>query len=216
MGLCFGFVLKTVLVTQGCFRWSWAGFTQSQGLFCSSLRPTSEQAGGHKELAGDTAGTAEPNWPKGYAMPYDTMLSIQSWGNKKERGDVWSYVVFPSNHYTWWSPAFLKMAEHQLADQKWWKNSLFCFACVHSFCFTCSTAFILTHEFSCFYPSDSLSHRTWGGVNEWLCGAELPAGVKPQHPSNKQAILCTDSMQQERVMKCLLALHFRWSLSTIM
>ena len=38
--------------------------------------PTSEEAGGHKELGGDTAGTADPNWPKGYSRPYDVTLSI--------------------------------------------------------------------------------------------------------------------------------------------
>jgi len=30
----------------------------------------------HGKLGGDTARTADPNWPKGYPMPYDTMLSI--------------------------------------------------------------------------------------------------------------------------------------------
>jgi len=41
MGLCFGFILNTVLVTQGCFGCCWAVLTQSQGLFCSSHRPAS-------------------------------------------------------------------------------------------------------------------------------------------------------------------------------
>jgi len=27
-------------------------------------------------LASDTARTADPNWPKGYSIPYDIMLSI--------------------------------------------------------------------------------------------------------------------------------------------
>ena len=42
MGLSFGFVLETVLITQGCFSYCWAVLTQSQGLFCSSYRPASE------------------------------------------------------------------------------------------------------------------------------------------------------------------------------
>ena len=46
MGLCFGFVLETVLITQGCFRYCWAVLTQSQGLFCFSPHPTSEEARG--------------------------------------------------------------------------------------------------------------------------------------------------------------------------
>jgi len=34
--LCFGFVLETVLITQGCLSYRSAVLTQSQGLFCSS------------------------------------------------------------------------------------------------------------------------------------------------------------------------------------
>jgi len=36
MGLCFGFVLKTVLIIQGYFHYCWAVLAQSQGLFCFS------------------------------------------------------------------------------------------------------------------------------------------------------------------------------------
>ena len=43
-----------------------------------------------KELRGDTAGIADPNWPKGYSVPYDVRLSNKSWGKKKEGGDVQS------------------------------------------------------------------------------------------------------------------------------
>ena len=35
MGLCFGFVLETVLIIQECFSYCWAVLTQRQGLFCS-------------------------------------------------------------------------------------------------------------------------------------------------------------------------------------
>lgn len=41
-------------------------------------------------------------------------------------------------------------------------NSLICFACVHSFCITYLTVFNSTHDFSHFYPSDSLPHPTRG------------------------------------------------------
>ena len=61
MVLCFGFVLEAVLVIQGCFPYCWAVITQSQGLFCFSPQPTSERLGGHKELGGDTARTADPS-----------------------------------------------------------------------------------------------------------------------------------------------------------
>jgi len=46
MGLCFGFVLETVLVIQGCFSYCRAGLTQSQGRFCYSAHPTGERAEG--------------------------------------------------------------------------------------------------------------------------------------------------------------------------
>ncbi|KAK4829031.1 hypothetical protein QYF61_001806 [Mycteria americana] len=32
----------------------------------------------HKELGGGTARTADPNWPKGYSIPYGVMLSIET------------------------------------------------------------------------------------------------------------------------------------------
>jgi len=38
MGLCFEFVLKTVLIIQRCFHYCWAVLTQRQGFFCFSHR----------------------------------------------------------------------------------------------------------------------------------------------------------------------------------
>lgn len=45
-GLCFGFVLRTVLVTQGCFHYCWAGLVQYQGLCCFSPHSTLKWVGG--------------------------------------------------------------------------------------------------------------------------------------------------------------------------
>jgi len=54
----------------------------------------------HKKLGGRTAGTADPNRPKGYHIPYNIMLSNKSWGKKEEGGMLGVMVfVFPSNHY---------------------------------------------------------------------------------------------------------------------
>jgi len=51
----------------------------------------------HKELGGDTARMADPNQAKGYPMPRGVMLSIESWGKKKEGGMVGVVAfVFPS------------------------------------------------------------------------------------------------------------------------
>jgi len=58
------------------------------------------------------------------------------------------------------------MAEQLPADGKQGLNSLFCFACVLGFCFTYLTVFISTHEFSQFYPSDSVPHPTGTGAGE--------------------------------------------------
>lgn len=59
LGPCFGFVLETVLVTQGWFGYPLVVVTQSQGLFCSSPHPTSEGAG--SAWGWDTVRTAVPN-----------------------------------------------------------------------------------------------------------------------------------------------------------
>lgn len=45
LGLYFEFVLKTALITQGCFSFCWAVFTHNPSCFCSSPHPTSEEAG---------------------------------------------------------------------------------------------------------------------------------------------------------------------------
>lgn len=56
---------------------------------------------------------------------------------------------------------------------------------VNVFCkFLNETEFIPIYEFSHFNPSDSLLPSHCGGVIKWLCGAELPAGVKPQPAFN--------------------------------
>ena len=78
MGLCFGFVLETVLITQGCFSSCWAGLRELRPFL--PLTPPQQQAGGggggHKGLGGEMAGTADPNWPKGCPTPYGVRLSI--------------------------------------------------------------------------------------------------------------------------------------------
>lgn len=55
-GLCFGFVLETVVIIQRCIVYFWSA--QSPAPLCSSL--TARSLGMHKEWGGDTAGIAEP------------------------------------------------------------------------------------------------------------------------------------------------------------
>ncbi|KAK4816835.1 hypothetical protein QYF61_023899 [Mycteria americana] len=42
----------------------------------------------HKKLGGGTARTADPNWPKGYSIPYDVMLSIENGGSWPGAGSL--------------------------------------------------------------------------------------------------------------------------------
>jgi len=42
MGLCFGLVMKTVLIIYGYLGYCWSVLIQSQSLFCFSHHPTSE------------------------------------------------------------------------------------------------------------------------------------------------------------------------------
>ena len=44
--------------------------------FSASHAQPARRLEGHRELGGDTARTADPNWPKEYSIPYDVMSSI--------------------------------------------------------------------------------------------------------------------------------------------
>lgn len=57
-GLCFGCVLRTMLVTQWCFH---SCRPQSQGALCSSPHPTSEEPGSAQGLG---RGHSQERWPQ--------------------------------------------------------------------------------------------------------------------------------------------------------
>jgi len=65
----------------------------------SNLSPSSasllkaRRLGVGKRLGGDTAGTADPNGPKGCSTPYDIMLSHKRWG-KRGGGGTFKAVAF--------------------------------------------------------------------------------------------------------------------------
>lgn len=42
----------------------------------------------HEELGGETAGTADSNWPDSSPTPQSNMINIKSWGKKEEMRDV--------------------------------------------------------------------------------------------------------------------------------
>lgn len=174
--LCFGFVLKTVLRTLGCFSYCWREFTQSQGIFCLSHHPASKEAVDRQESG---RGQRQDTWPqltKGSFHNIWRHAQHIRWWEKDEGGKMIFRVmafVFSSDHYMWWNSAFPGMAEHQPANGKQWLNFLFCFACMCSFCFS---VFISAHEFfhlCSFYP---LPHPTMEAV--WCF---VVHGVKPQH-----------------------------------
>lgn len=90
---------QRVLITQGCFCYCREVLARSQGFFCSSYHPTSEQAGGAHGVSQLT-----PTHPRN--IPHHMMS-------------------FPDNHYVWWSPYVLEnMAEHLHDHWKCWTNSL--------------------------------------------------------------------------------------------
>jgi len=74
----FCICVENSVVNTGIFWLSLSSAHTESGPFL--LLTPSHQWGGrlgvHKRLAGDTLGTADPSWPKGYSIPYDLILSI--------------------------------------------------------------------------------------------------------------------------------------------
>lgn len=96
-------------------------------------------------------------------------VSNKSWVKEKKEGDAFGMMVFvlPSPCYAGWKPGLLGIATFG----EWWMNCWLFFACVHSFCFTYYTVFILAPEFSPLYSSDSIPHPSRAGsewVSEWV------------------------------------------------
>lgn len=137
-GLCFGFVLGRVLKTQESFPYSWATRKHSDRAFFAPCIISSKRLGVHKELGGNTAGIGDPSWLQEYSIPHGMRLSKKSLG-KEEHMNVWGDGVFPSHYHMDCSPAFLQLAEHLPDHVKQQINSLFCFACLHGFCFIYQT-----------------------------------------------------------------------------
>lgn len=113
-------------------------------------------------------------WPHQRDVSYHMMLWSAIKAGEGPNRHIWGCgVCFLSNHYVWWSLAFLDMIAHWLADGKWWKSPLFCFAYMYSFCYLIKLSLSQPTRFC---PLDSLLHRS-GGVSKWLGAAELTTGV---------------------------------------
>ena len=131
------------------------------------------------------AGTADPKWPKGYPIPYDVTLSIQSWQKKKEGANVQSdgvclpkqplHVMEPSFPRDGWTPACQWEAV----------NEFFLLLCLCSWLLLYLLNYLhLNPRVFSLLPFWVSPQSHWGGVSEQLYGGELLAGVKPQRKQN--------------------------------
>lgn len=128
VALCFGLVMKAVLITH-----KQSPFKLRLSSAYTILRPSLWVVWGCTTV---WEGTSDPSWPERYSTPYD-VLSNKNLGGRRRNWGAGSYSVFsPNNHYTRWSPAFLERIEDLLCGWEVVINSLICFTCMHGFCST--------------------------------------------------------------------------------
>lgn len=79
---CLRLVTKAVLITHPWFSYCWIVLVTATRtlLFTLSASLQARRLGVGKMQRGDTAGTGEPNWPKGYYTSYNVMLSNKTGG----------------------------------------------------------------------------------------------------------------------------------------
>lgn len=172
MGLCFGYVMETMLITQGCFSCSCAVLTKHSRVLLP-LNPPVRRLEVHKELGRDTAGAGDPNTPKAYSRPLTQYTQNKKLGKEVKVGYSEWLCLFPEVTVRLrWRPVFLEMSEHLSVCGKWRMNSLVCFPCAQLFLLYL-TVFISTHVFFHFYFSVSLPQEgseweaLWGLVAAW-------------------------------------------------
>jgi len=107
-------------------------------------------------------------------IPYHMMsCSAYKAGRRRRKGRTFEAMAFafPSNRYTWWSPAFLERLNTCLlvGSSEW----IPCFGLLVCAAFTLPVKlfFISAHEFSHFFPSNSVLHPTEGEASKQLSGA---------------------------------------------
>ena len=96
MGLWFGSVLRTVLITQGCFCYCWAVLTQSQGLFCFSHHTTSEEVEVVQEAGRGRSWDSWPQLTKGIFHTIWRHAQHLKQGEEEERGGCSEWCRLPS------------------------------------------------------------------------------------------------------------------------
>lgn len=140
-------------------------FTQHQGLSCFDVLPC-QHAGMDVQEAG--RGHNQESWDQ---LTTITHSAIKTW--KRRNRECWCL-----------SSQVTITCEEVVLSWGWLniRNSLFCFAGLHSFYLPYKTVFISIHGFSHFYPSSSLPYPLFG---EWrssqrkdlaaYCGWSTPA-----------------------------------------
>ena len=177
MRLCFGFVLKTALITQGCFPYRWAVLTQSQGLFCCSSHPTSEWAGGAQEAG---RGHSQDNWPKlTEGILYTIWCHVQHIKLGDEEGS--------KGLLEWW-PLSSQVTVTCDVPGAGWTPACWCEVANEFLVLLCVHEWLLLYLLNCLYlnplvfsllPLQFSPPSHLREVSEQLHGAQLQAGVKP-------------------------------------
>ena len=161
MRLCFEFVLKTMLITQGSFVAAEQCLHTVKAFSTPCTTPPASRLGVHKWLGGDTGRTADPNWPKGCPVPYDIMHSNKPWGKKK--GGTFGVMFFLSSQVT-------AMCGGALLSWKWLNTRLLMWSSeqISYFTMLASTAFALPVKLSLSQPTGVEWMSGWGGLSCWL------------------------------------------------
>lgn len=79
---------------------------------------------------------------KGMYQTYGIMLGNKNWGGEGGRERCPEQSCLPKKPLCIMRIVFLKVAAHLPTDGNWQINSLVCFACIHSFCFSCNYLFL--------------------------------------------------------------------------
>ena len=118
--LCFGFSMRIILITHWCFRCCWAVLTQSEGLFCFSPHPTSEQSGDAQEAG---RGHSQDSWPQLTRGIFHT---------------IWCHAHRRKNRGSWLGDGDCCSGMGWASISRWWTNcTVHCLFCVfyYYYCF---------------------------------------------------------------------------------
>lgn len=158
MGLYFGFVLETVLIT-GHFCYCWAVLTQDS--VYTEHRPALPLTPPHQW----TGWGCQDSWPgEQRDTPHFVVSCSATKVGKYKEGRTVRVMVFASTSpcYVCGSLVFLEISEPLAVHWKWWMNFLFSFACV---CVTFASLTKLSLSQPTRFSCTSLPHPT---TREWM------------------------------------------------